>query len=100
MRIACWYKKAFDYIQNTDIEVAYVSTNSITQGEQVRPMWEHMLSSGLFINFAYRTFFWDSEASEKAHVHCVIISVSMKERKYKYIYANGVKKQVQHINPC
>lgn len=96
--VACWYKKAFDYIQNTDIEVAYVSTNSITQGEQVRPMWEHMLSSGLFINFAYRTFFWDSEASEKAHVHCVIISVSMKERKYKYIYANGVKKQVQHIN--
>lgn len=96
--VACWYKKAFEYIQLTPIEVAFVSTNSITQGEQVRPMWEKMLSSGLYINFAYRTFQWDSEANLKAHVHCVIISVSMMERRNKFIDIDGTCKSVSHIN--
>lgn len=96
--VACWYKKAFDYIEGTNIEVAFVSTNSITQGEQVRPLWEPLLSNGLFINFAYRTFQWDSEAHIKAHVHCVIICVSRVERKEKFIDVEGTKKPAKHIN--
>ena len=96
--VACWYRKAFEYIQDTNIELAFVSTNSITQGEQVRPMWEDMLNNGLVINYAYRTFRWDSEANIKAQVHCVIISASMVERKDKYIYSDGSRKQVEHIN--
>lgn len=96
--VACWYKKAFDYISETEIEVAFVSTNSITQGEQVRPLWEPLLSCGLHINFAYRTFQWDSEAHIKAHVHCVIICISRKERKEKFIVIDGSKKIAEHIN--
>lgn len=96
--VACWYKKAFDYITGTGIEVAFVSTNSITQGEQVRPLWEPLLSCGLHINFAYRTFQWDSEAHIKAHVHCVIICVSRKARKEKFIVIDGSRKAAEHIN--
>ena len=96
--VACWYKKAFDYITDTKIEVAFVSTNSITQGEQVRPLWENLLNNGLYINFAYRTFRWDSEANNKAKVHCVIIGISKVERKNKFIVSEGVKKYVPCIN--
>ena len=96
--VACWYKKAFDYIDNTDIEVAFVSTNSITQGEQVRPLWEPILSAGLHINYAYRTFKWESDANSKAQVHCVIISVSKKERENKFIVENEKKFAATHIN--
>ena len=96
--VACWYKKAFDYIKGTKIEVVFVSTNSITQGEQVRPLWEPLLTNGLFINFAYRTFQWDSEAHIKAHVHCVIICISRVERKEKFIDIEGTRKAATHIN--
>ena len=73
--VACWYKKASNYIENTTIEVAFVSTNSISQGVQVAILWEELFEKGIKINFAYRTFIWDSEASMKAHVHCVIIGL-------------------------
>ena len=96
--VSCWYKKSYDYIEGTDIEVAFVSTNSITQGEQVRPLWEEMLSSGLHINFAYRTFVWNSEAHITAKVHCVIISVSRKERSDKFIVYDDNKRSAEHIN--
>lgn len=96
--VACWYKKAFDYIKGTDIEVAFVSTNSITQGEQVRPLWEPLLSSGLHINFAYRTFNWVSEAKDGAAVHCIIICVSCKEKANKFIVEGDRQKFVEHIN--
>lgn len=96
--VACWYKKAFDYVGNEDIEIAFVSTNSITQGEQVRPLWEPLLSKGLFINFAYRTFRWNNNANIVAHVHCVIICVSKKERKEKFIITEGIRKSAKHIN--
>ena len=69
--VCAWYKKASDYICGTRIEVAFVSTNSIVQGETVSRFWQFMNSD--IINFAYRTFIWDSEAAAKAHVHCVII---------------------------
>ena len=73
--VACWYKKAANLIQGTNARCAFVSTNSITQGEQVPALWQDL---GVQIDFAYRTFRWDSEASLKAHVHCVIIGFSAK----------------------
>ena len=96
--VACWYKKAAEYIKNTAIKCAFVSTNSITQGEQVRPLWEDLLTDGIIINFAYRTFQWDSEAHIKAHVHCVIIGFSRKDNNNKFIVEEGVKKAATHIN--
>lgn len=96
--VACWYKKAADYIKNTSVSVAFVSTNSITQGEQVRPLWEDLLSSGVFINFAHQTFIWDSEATATAKVHCVIISISRIEKSHKYLFSNNIKKTASHIN--
>jgi hypothetical protein len=95
--VSCWYKKADDYINNTAIKVAFVSTNSITQGEQVRPLWENILCD-TYINFAYRTFRWDSEAHLKAHVHCVIIGFSKINEKDKFIIDGKQKKIVSHIN--
>ena len=72
-------KNFLEYRVHTDISVAFVSTNSITQGEQVAPLWEKMFDEyGVHIDFAYRTFKWNSEAKEKAAVHCVIIGFSTK----------------------
>ena len=73
--VCAWYVKASDYIQNTRIRTAFVSTNSITQGEQVGVLWSALFAkhSRLEIHFAQRTFAWQSEASGKAHVHVVII---------------------------
>ena len=91
-----WYKKASDYIRGTNIEVAFVSTNSIVQGETVSRFWSFMDDD--IINFAYRTFVWDSEASEKAHVHCVIIGFSKKHREKKYIFEGDRGKLANNIN--
>lgn len=94
--VSCWYKKADEYIQGTNIECAFVSTNSITQGETVSRMWEDL---HFVINFAYRSFVWNSEATEKAHVHCVIIGFSRIDHPTKYLYINDKKTMVHHINP-
>ncbi|MBQ9873684.1 MAG: class I SAM-dependent DNA methyltransferase [Thermoguttaceae bacterium] len=76
--VACWYFKAAQYIQNTNVRVAFVSTNSITQGEQTALVWKPLYERfNVHIDFAYRTFRWDSEANEMAHVHCVIIGFSV-----------------------
>lgn len=96
--VACWYKKASDYIEGTNIKCAFVSTNSITQGEQVRPLWKPLRENGININFAYRSFGWDSEATKKAQVHCVIIGFSKTDEPDKFICENGAKKYVAHIN--
>lgn len=74
-----WYKKAADYIKGHSIRVAFVSTNSITQGEQVVRLWTLLKNYDLTINFAYRTFVWSNEAKHKAHVHVVIIGFSNKD---------------------
>lgn len=74
-----WYKKAADYIKGHSIRVAFVSTNSITQGEQVVRLWTLLKNYDLTINFAYRTFVWNNEAKHKAHVHVVIIGFSNKD---------------------
>ncbi|MDO5669053.1 MAG: class I SAM-dependent DNA methyltransferase [Corynebacterium sp.] len=85
--VACWYKLAADYMKGTKIEAALVSTNSITQGQQVQPLWEPLLSRGLFINFAHRTFSWSNEAADYAAVHVVIVGFSYVERKDKLLFA-------------
>ncbi len=95
--VCCWYKKAADYIKDTEIECALVSTNSITQGQAVASLLGLMLNDGIKINFAWKTFCWDSEANLKAHVHCVIIGFSYKERRTKIIFDNKPKK-AKNIN--
>ena len=96
--VACWYKKSVDYMNNTEIKTALVSTNSISQGSQVSILWTPLFKLGININFAYRTFRWDSEANLKAHVHCVIIGFSYLNDKEKYIYDNEKKNKVSIIN--
>ena len=93
--VSCWFKKACDFTRMTDTECAFVSTNSITQGETVGRMWEHL---DVYINFAWPTFRWDNEASEKAHVHCVIIGFSHKEREHKYLYDDSGAHECKNIN--
>lgn len=97
--VSCWYKKAVDYIKNTQIEVALVSTNSICQGEQTAILWKPLIESGIHINFAHRTFRWDSEATLQAQVYCIIVGFSFKNRTNKYLFDNGTIKKVNNINP-
>lgn len=97
--VAAWYRKAAEYIQRTNIEVSFVSTNSIIQGEQVPILWEEMFSKfSVIINFAYRTFVWNSEASDKAAVHCVIIGFALFNRAEKVLYESNVPHVVNKIN--
>ena len=89
--VTCWYKKAAEYITGTTIEAAFVSTNSICQGEQVPILWPELMNKhGIKINFAHQTFKWWNEAKGRAAVYCVIIGFSAVERKEKSIfhYAN------------
>ena len=113
--VCCWYKKAAALMQGTATRCAFVSTNSITQGEQVAPLWKDLNCE---IDFAHRSFIWDNEATEKAHVHCVIIGFHAKEERrhgvmppyhaavgrddpiapQKIIYDNGKAIPAKHIN--
>ncbi|MCD7708329.1 MAG: methylase, partial [Clostridiales bacterium] len=99
--VGAWYYKAAAMMQSSDIHAAFVSTNSITQGEQVAPLWEKLYKNyNIHIDFAYRTFRWDSEASLKAHVHCVIIGFSAGAASGQCkLYDNGNMKLVSEINP-
>ncbi len=94
-----WYKKASELMKGTKIRAALVSTNSISQGEQVANLWKPLFEDGLKFNFAYRTFRWDSEASDKAHVHCVIIGFSYLDSAKYFIFDNGKAIEVKNINP-
>ena len=96
--VAGWYYKASKLIQGTNIRAALVSTNSITQGEQVAAIWKPLKELfGIHIDFAHRTFRWDSEASLKAHVHCVIVGFS-NTNVPKLLFDNNKKKEVGNIN--
>lgn len=97
--VSCWYKKSADMMTGTTIRTALVSTNSITQGEQVAILWKNLFEHGVHIDFAHRTFKWDSEASLKAHVHCVIVGFSKAPNtKPKRLFDNGIIKIVENIN--
>lgn len=94
--VSAWYKKASDYIEGTRIECCFVSTNSITQGETVSRLWKNL---DIKINFAYRSFIWDSEANNKAHVHCVIIGFSKFNKSKKLIFDKDATIEATNINP-
>ena len=97
--VCCWYKKAADLMRGTEIRSALVSTNSVSQGESVANLWKPLFESGVHMDFAYRTFRWDSEAKIKAHVHCVIIGFSTApSRKEKVLYSGDRAQVVQNIN--
>lgn len=93
--VSAWYKLASDYIQGTNIQCGFVSTNSITQGETVTSLWKYL---NIKINFAHKTFIWDSEAKLKAHVHCVIIGFACFDKKEKWLYQNGRSIRANNIN--
>jgi hypothetical protein len=97
--VAAWYKKATIFANETKIRAAFVSTNSITQGEQPAAMWASLLAI-MEIDFAHRTFKWNSEANDKAAVHCVIIGFSPKQvPTEKIIYDRETKMAALNINP-
>ena len=96
--VGAWYKRAADYMAGTTIQAALVSTNSIAQGEQVANLWAPLLAQGLHINFAHRTFRWDSESTLKAHVHVVIIGFSHVAWQQKMIFDNDKTYQAHNIN--
>ncbi len=100
--VGAWYHLASKYIQGTKIRCAFVSTNSICQGEQVGPLWNTMIEKyGIKIDFAYRTFKWNNEARGKAAVHCVIVgfSLSSVETKKFIVKENGEIVSAKNISP-
>lgn len=99
--VAGWFFKAAEYMQGTQVRTALVSTNSITQGEQVAGVWKPLYERfQVHIDFAHRTFRWDSEASDKAHVHCVIVGFSVAPKPgMKALYTSDRVQLVKQINP-
>lgn len=104
--VSCWYRKAVDYCAaNPAIRCAFVSTNSITQGEQVGVLWGDLLARGIYLHFAHRTFQWNSEARGKAAVHCVIIGFGLQDNAEHWLYDYDTPKseatalKVGRINP-
>ena len=84
--VTAWYVKAACYVQGTPVRVAFVSTNRISQGEQVGVLWRALFDQGMKIHFAHRTFAWESEAKGKAHVHVVIIGFGAGDFAAKRLY--------------
>ena len=101
--VAGWYFKASQFMQNTNIRAAFVSTNSITQGEQVSVIWKPLYDRfNIHIDFGRRTFVWDSEANDKAHVHVVIIGFSSADtsaNRKKWIFEDETRHEAENINP-
>jgi type I restriction-modification system DNA methylase subunit len=100
--VAGWYYKASEFIHGFNIRAAFVSTNSITQGEQVSPIWSVLINKfRVKIDFAWTTFIWDSEANEKAHVHCVIIGFSDENNMVakRYLFTDNEAIKCTRINP-
>lgn len=98
--VSGWYWKAAQLMQNTAVRTAFVSTNSITQGEQVAGVWKLLYDRfGIHIDFAHRTFIWDSEANLKAHVHCVIVGFSCAvNEKPRMLFAGNQMQTANNIN--
>lgn len=96
--IACWFIQGARYIQNTSAKYAFVSTNSITQGEQVALLWPHIFALNLEISFAYKTFKWSNNAKNNAAVFCVIVGVQNQSKSQKYIYQDTTRISVNYIS--
>ena len=104
--VSAWYIKAAQLIQNTNIRCAFVSTNSISQGEQVGIIWQELYNNyKIKIHFAHRTFSWSNEAKGNAAVHCVIIGFGLEDienkRVFDYVNIKGepTERKVKNINP-
>lgn len=95
--IACWFHKAAEYIQGSNAQFAFVSTNSICQGTQVELMWPSLLQN-LEISFAHQSFKWTNNAKGNAGVTCVVVGIRNPSNDPKFIYNNGVSHRVSHIN--
>ncbi len=98
--VGCWFKKANDLmLENRQVRTAFVATNSVVQGSSPANLWMPILASGAHIDFAWRSFVWNSEATAKAHVHCVIVGFSHADKvATKVLYENGAAVPVKHIN--
>lgn len=96
--ISCWFVKGANYIKNTRAKLAFVSTNSICQGEQVGLLWPHLLRTNLEIFFAHQSFKWANNAKSKAGVTCVIIGIRNSDSGKKIIFNNILSSKVDHIN--
>ena len=95
--VACWYWKASEYIDAEAVRAAFVSTNSICQGQQVAPIWKPLFDKGFHIDFAWTTFVWGNEATEQAQVHVVIVGFS-KQKVKKKLFVNNDVKYPENIN--
>ncbi|DAB35264.1 MAG TPA: SAM-dependent methyltransferase [Sulfurospirillum sp. UBA12182] len=96
--IAVWFYKGAEYIKNVDGKVAFVSTNSICQGEQVVTFWHHIFKKDIEIDFAYQSFKWQNNAKDNAGVTVAIIGLRNISNKSKYLYVDNLKQQVKNIN--
>ncbi len=98
--VCAWYNRAIDFIRGTEIKAAFVSTNSIIQGELQNVFWKFIRSKGFSPFMAYRPFMWESKAENKAHVHCIILGFTVgHEVTPKYIYnPDGTRETVSQIN--
>jgi len=97
--IALWFIKGARYIKGTNAQLAFVSTNSVAQGDHVGIFWPHIFKCGLEISFAYTSFKWSNNAKGKAGVICVIIGLRMTGNKPKQLFTDGVSQIVENINP-
>ena len=97
--VCCWFRKAETMLREGRANrAAFVATNSICQGEQVANLWQPLMADGLHIDFAHRSFRWNNEADELAHVHCIIVGFSYNNVTPKIIFDDDCKKEVSHIN--
>ena len=97
--VACWYKKAAEYMRDSRMRAAFVSTNSICQGQQVEPLWWPLFEQGIGIDFAWQSFVWNSEANDQAHVHVVIVGFSYVGRHERLLFdREGHVRPVENIN--
>lgn len=103
--VCAWYIKAAKFAENTKIKIAFVSTNSITQGEQAGILWQYLLDKGAKIHFAHRTFKWSNEAKGNAAVFCVVVGFALFDSKQKRLFDYETPKSESHeieaknINP-
>ncbi|EPN3958561.1 DNA methyltransferase [Vibrio alginolyticus] len=96
--LTCWLYKAAQFISSTNSSIAFVSTNSICQGEQVSLVWPDIFALGVDIPFCVTSFQWKNNAKDKAGVYCIVISLKNKSSKDKFIYTDTSVKRVKHIN--
>lgn len=96
--VSCWFYIGVKYIKNINAKVAFVSTNSITQGEQVSLLWSNILDDLIEIDFAYKSFKWKNNAKDNAKVVVIIVGLRNKSNEIKYLYKSDIKQKVKNIN--